>query len=347
MKRDTIHPNEIRRWINTLIVGQSFGAPLPQVLLNGGVFSLLILQLGGSKFEVGLVFMLNFLSQTVRVFSARYADIRDTRKMFVLWSLVSNIVFLPIFLAGIIRTEFGAQIAVWYVCAVYFAQRVTINVAGTAWQPLVAHIIPTVMRGRFTGAMRRSFQITSLTMIVLAGLYLGDEPSLSRFFAVFAVLLTLSIVRPLFIARVPRRAVVSGEKPERLAPNMARPFRDRQFRHFLLFWAYLVSAITIARPFTVPFLKLDLGFPSSVTIYASSLLVLGMAISLLRWGRLADRLGNRLVFLLNIFVMTPLQKDRRRKGQIRAWRRMWPRINSGDSVVTRFSPVDLIIISAY
>ena len=59
----------VRENTRTIIVGQCFGAPLPQVLINGGVFSLLILQLGGSKFEIGLVFMLNFVAQTVRVFT--------------------------------------------------------------------------------------------------------------------------------------------------------------------------------------------------------------------------------------------------------------------------------------
>jgi len=298
------HPPEVvRSAINTIILGQSFGAPLPQVLINGGVFSLLIIQLGGSKFEVGLAFMLNFLAQTVRVFAGRYADVHDTKRMFVRWAQLSNVVFLLMFFVEPIRVAGGNNAAIWFACGVFFLQRTAINVGGTAWQPMMAEIIPTSLRGRFTGAMRRAFQIVSLVVIVLTGLYLGDEPTILRFYAVFAVLLASSVVRPVLIARLPSGKHEEGAKPEKLIRNVARPFRDRYFRHFLLFWGYLVFAINLARPFTVPFLKQDLGFPSSVTIYSSALLVLGMAVSLLGWGRMADRLGNRLVFLLNILLI--------------------------------------------
>lgn len=293
----------LRSSIRTIIFGQCFGAPLPQVLINGGVFSLLILQLGGSKFEVGLVFMLNFLAQIIRVFSARYADVRDTRSMYIRWAHTSNLVFLLFFLVEPIRRRVGADVAIVFACAVFLAQRVAINVGATAWQPMLAAIVPPSLRGRFSGAMRMAFQSVSLVVILLAGAFLGDEPSIWRFYVVFAVLLLLSSIRPFLILRLPKPAVASNAVPEKITRNIARPFRDAHFRRFLLFWGYLVFAINLARPFTVPFLKQDLGFPSSMTIYTSSLLVMGMAISLLRWGRLADRLGNRLVFLVNIVLM--------------------------------------------
>ena len=295
---------DIRSRIRTIITGQCFGAPLPQVLINGGVFSLLILQLGGSKFEVGLVFMLNFVAQTIRIFSARFADVRDTRRMFVLWSHISNLVFLPIFLTEPIRRSFGATAAVLFACGILLLQRIAMNVGGTAYQPLIARIVPTVLRGRFTGAMRRAFQLVSLGVIILAGAFLGNDPDIGRFYIVIGVLLLSSFIRPFIIARIPGDGSTTGTVPEAITKNIARPFRDKHFRHFLLFWAYLVFAINVARPFTVPFLKQDLSFPSSITIYSSSLLVLGMAVSILRWGRMADRLGNRLVFLLNIGLIS-------------------------------------------
>ena len=269
------------------------------VLVSGGVFSLLILQLGGSKFEIGLAYMISFLAQTARVFVARYADVHDTKRMFVRWSHVANVMFLLMFLIEPIRVAAGSRAAVWFACGVLFLQRISVNIGGTAWNPLIAHTIPAALRGRFLGSMRRTYQVASLLVIIAAGYFLGNEPTIMRFYLVFAALLASSVVRPFLMSTLPDVDVKKGARPERFARNIVRPFKDAHFRHFLMFWGFLVFSINIARPFTVPYLKQDLGFPSSATIYASSLLVLGMAISLVRWGRLVDRLGNRLVFLLN------------------------------------------------
>lgn len=65
-----------------------------------------------------------------------------------------------------------------------------------------------------------------------------------------------------------------------------------------------VFTVSLGRPFVVPFLKEDLGFPSSVTAYASGALLLGMILGLTPWGRLADRLGNRVVLLANILILS-------------------------------------------
>ncbi len=299
------HPREnLRGVIRTIITGQCFAAPLPQVLINGGVFSLLILQLGGSKFEVGLVFTLEFIAHSTRVFAARYADVHNQKRMVIRWQIISNAAFLLILLVEPIRLNLGNQAAIWAALVVFFIQRLAIHYGMTAFHPLVADLLPAPIRGRFFGAMRGSFQITALIVSVAAGLLLGDDPAYVMFYILFVVMTLASFVRPaLFFIKLPDPQISEHSTVEPLSKTISRPFKDVPFRHFLMFWAYLVFALNLGRPFTVPYMKQDLNFPSSITIYASSLLVLGMAISLVRWGRLADKLGNRLVFLLNVVII--------------------------------------------
>ncbi len=294
----------LRGLVRTIITGQCFAAPLPQVLINGGVFSLLILQLGGSKFEVGMVFTIQFIAQSTRVFAARYVDVHNRKRMVIRWAVISNLIFLAIFIVEPVRLHFGNRYAIWTAIGIFFLQRLAIHRGMTAFNPMLADLLPAPLRGRFFGTMRGAFQITSLVVIVAAGTLLGDEPSYTTFYVLFAVMTLASFVRPILFLRLPEPHIPERKKPEPLARSISRPFRDAHFRRFLTFWAYLVFAVNLGRPFTVPYMKQDLDFPSSITIYSSSLLVLGMAVSLVQWGRLADRLGNRLVFLLNIIIIS-------------------------------------------
>ena len=75
--------------MNRIITAQALGGIMPQLLLNGGVLSLLILELGGTKFEVGAVYMVEFISQSVRILAAHHVDVVSKKKMVILWRLDS------------------------------------------------------------------------------------------------------------------------------------------------------------------------------------------------------------------------------------------------------------------
>lgn len=295
--------SETRKAISTAILGQSLGAPLPQSLINGGLLSLFILTLGGSKFAVGAAFTMNFFAQIARTLVAPYVDVANRKTMVVFWFTANVLCFAGFFFAYPIQLKWGSDIAVWYVVAVFLVQRLTVNIAAAAWMPYLSDMLPESLRGRFFGRMRRNFQLVSFTVIVVIGYYLGTSPPVEKFYFLFAVLFIMALARPLLLLRLPELPPQRSGRREHLFRNLARPLRDTEFRKFLIFWAFVALTVNMARPFAVPFLKEDLDFPSSITTYASAALILGMAIALLPWGRVADRCGNKLVFLLNIVLI--------------------------------------------
>lgn len=292
-----------RKGISTAILGQSLGAPLPQALLNGGLLSLFILTLGGSKFAVGVAFTMNFSAQMVRTLAAPYVDVADRKKMVIFWFTANVILFAGFFFAYPIQVKWGSDVAVWYVVGVFFAQRLSVNIGAAAWMPFLSDMLPESLRGRFFGRMRRNFQFVSFAVIVIIGWYLGASPSVEKFYVLFIVLFIMALTRPLLLLRLPDIPPQRKDKREPLFKNLARPLRDIEFRKFLIFWGCLALTVNMARPFAVPFLKEDLEFPSSITTYASASLVLGMAIALLPWGRLVDKRGNKFVFFVNIILI--------------------------------------------
>ncbi len=295
--------SETRKTINTIIGAQSLGAPFTQVLINGGILSLFILAMDGSKFAVGAAFTMNSFSQIIRILVAPHVDVANRKKMVIFWFAFALFCGSGLLLAYPISIIWGNAVGVWFVVIFFLFERISANIGAAAWMPLLTELIPSPLRGRFFGRMRRNFQVVSLILIVLIGWFMGEAPPIWKFYIIFVVLLTMAALRPLLLLRLPTTPPTRTGPRESIIANILRPIKDKNFRDFLLFWACLTLTVNMGRPFTVPFLKEDLQFPSSITAYASAALVLGMVISLLPWGKVADRFGNRFVFLLNVVLI--------------------------------------------
>ncbi len=122
------------------------GSPLPQVLINGGILSLFIIALGGSKLAVGSVFTVNYLGQLVRVLAAPHVDVAHPKKFVLRWFTLSTLLFAGIFLAVPVSSMAGRAAAVWYVVGLFAFQRLASNIGAQAWLPLLSEIIPDRLR---------------------------------------------------------------------------------------------------------------------------------------------------------------------------------------------------------
>jgi MFS family permease len=139
--------------------------------------------------------------------------------------------------------------------------------------------------------------------MVLTGWYIGRDPETHRFYWVIAVLIAASLARCALLTRLPHVPPSRTGPREPLLHSLRRPLRDRGFLRFLTFAGSVVASGTLVGPFLVPYLKRDLGFPSSLTVYASAAMTLGSIVTILAWGRAADRWGNRLVYLVSIGLL--------------------------------------------
>jgi len=176
--------------------------------------------------------------------------------------------------------------------------RIVLNIGAAAWVPFIAHVVPDAFRGRYFGHMRRAMRLAALAATVLAGWYLGKDPPLNRFYILFAALLVLNAMRPVLFRALPDPPPARNGKRENVLRSLRRPLHDPRFTGFAVFWAVLLMIRCTLGPFMVPFLKTELNFPSSTVVYVTSGTVLGGVLSLVGWGRLTDRWGNRGVFLV-------------------------------------------------
>jgi len=297
-KRNSVARDAIR---NT-ILAQATGLILPQVLFQGGVISLLVLTLGGSEFEVGVIFTVFNLCAVAQLFAAPYVDAGSRKRILLVSLLVAAIDISLLFLIYPLDHLLSDSAALWFLVAVVFGYAVAVNVATSAWFPLLTEIVPARIRGRFFGRMRMIWQLTSFVVTLLSGWFLGSNPTLGRFYLVFTLGIVFHFTRLYFIRRLPDPPPPRTGRSESILRDLHRPLADVQFRKFLTFIFIVFGLNAATLPFVIPYLKVDLGFPSSLSVYASASIAFGSVLSLVWWGKLADRWGNRFVFLLGILT---------------------------------------------
>lgn len=302
MALQTIGPR--RRAISDSIIAQMLGGVLPTLLRSGGLSALLIVSLlgAGAEFEIGVAFLVMQWAMLIRMLVSPRVDTSRRQRFLVRWMLASSFIALGFLVAPVLAVFGYPRLAVWGFILVLAAFFLTMNVGSAAWFPLLQYIVPSRLRGRYFGTMRQYWQLVGFGAVFLAGLVLGAEPSPALFILVIVPAVGLQFGRVFMYARLPDPPPARTTNRESFGRRLAMPFRDKPFRKFMLYVGFVSLAQHAALPFVVPFLKTVLGFPASYTMYSTALFGMGSVISLLLWGRLADRWGNRAVFLLALVI---------------------------------------------
>ena len=90
--------------IRNTILAQMFGAPPYKILFEGGVVSLLVIILGGSELEIGIIFMIFNICMIMGIFIVPYLEVRSRKQIILKWrlfELLSVILFFLFFLSAI------------------------------------------------------------------------------------------------------------------------------------------------------------------------------------------------------------------------------------------------------
>lgn len=290
-----------RAEIRASILGQMMGAVMPTLMREGGVASLLIIGLQGEDTEtlIGLAYLIMQWSMFARVFAAPRVDISWRKHFLQRWLLISSIASISLLFAPFCGWFGAPRLGVWLFLsglAVYF---VTMQTGVTAWFPLLAYIVPSPVRGRYFGNMRRAWQITSFGIVFVSGAMLGRDPGMPKFLIVLLPAVVLQFGRVVAFTRLPDPPPARSTDETFSWRDLLVPLRDPPFVAFVGFTICMAMVQFAAIPFVVPFLRTELHFPAAIALYGSGCFGLGSVLSLVGWGRMADRGGTRLVFLLS------------------------------------------------
>ena len=297
---------EVLRNLKILIGVQSTGLILPQVLFRGGVLSLFILQIGGGAFEIGLAFSLFTGLNLLRVFIGPYIDYYNKRNILFAFWLTAAFVSIFILLTIPVYSRYGKTASLIFLFIGIIIYRLVLNIGDAAWIPLVSEVIPAKIKGRFLSVHRMTWQSFMFAGIIIAGIFLGKNPSVGKFYSIFIFAVIFHFMRPFIIRKVTYTPVINRGERKNIFTEIKKPLKNKQFQPFILFTAVSTIVLFIVEPFIVPFLKNGLGIPASYTLYISSGIHVGSIVSLAFWGKFSDRYGNRFIFFITnitIFIL--------------------------------------------
>ena len=284
------------------IYTQATGTHIPQVFFLGGILTIYILNIGGSNFDIGLSNMVFhssiIISYSIFPLIQKYR-INTLMNNFSILSLVF-FTFFYLIINFSSSLNLNAILLIIFISTILF--RTSDNIYGISRITYVYDNIPKHLHGRYFGSMRLIISMIVISISILSGYVLSDNPTKSNFNNLILIYILIFLFRIYFSFKLP---IINkfNLNNKFLLSNYLFPLKNQQFRNFLFHDIFIISIYTIVNPFFIPFLIKDLNFPSSLAIYSFSCLQIGNIISLLKWGKIVDRLGNAKTTKYSMYII--------------------------------------------
>ena len=282
-----------RRGMNLAIVAQVFGM-LPDIAFRNGILLVYFTALGLNSERV--LFYLSLppvLMLALRLPSAHIADHIGLKRVAVPGFLVVGAAFAMFLLAGFVELGWVS----WLVLAGVLLHGSGIAISSAGFMTLMRRIVPQKLRGRFFGRMSVSWQTVGLLFVGGCAVLLPDDPSVSTYQVIVAMLVGAAVIRVVLTSRI--------IEPARPAPpasgffrSIGRTLRTEGYAPFAAY-VFLLALCTGAVPFVFGLLeKHALHFGDSTVVWMGNLIMVGSLIGFALGGKATDRWGTKPVFLV-------------------------------------------------
>jgi len=276
-------------------------------------------QLGASRAMVGLNVALWMAAIVVGLPGAHlFNRLRARRPAWVVLMVAGRAFLFVVAVAALlsVRPEIRPKLVLLVVAANVACVSLT-SFTHSAWWSWMADLIPESVRGRFFGRRYQINLVATAVASVVASLVLERVEAGTHllYFIIFAVGATLSVIDPILFWWVPEPA--RPPRPERtfrqtLAVYL-RPLKEKNFAALAWTQGLNTLMVTMPMPFFVLYQRGEtingdyIGCGISLQFLAG-MSVVGLATTALvatQWGRLADRIGHRTVYILGrLWVFT-------------------------------------------
>lgn len=237
---------------------------------------------------------------------ANYIETVRRKRPVYMWAGVIRIIVIWIVAFSVpllSRTWAGGFVVLFF--ALYSIYVIAGGVAGIPFMDIVGKEIKSENRGTFFGARLFFGGIAAALMGLYVKNTLATRPFPDNYAALFitaSAIITLAILSFCFADE--RDAVVPDKRTPfrkflRRGPSLLKDVKS--YRMFFV-WRVLLGIWMMALPFYIIYARERLGLPEETVGIFLSVQMVGMIISNLLWGRLSDRVGNKIVLNLTAAV---------------------------------------------
>ena len=297
-----------RRSISCIFILAMLGV-VANILLSPTVISLLAIKLGAGEVYLGFI---SFVALMPFIFSLRMLPIMEfqgKRRILLRWSIMSCLMTLPWLIIPALAKSGAATLCLTLILISIFFRATSESFMFSAWFPIIQDIVPRRLTGRFFGNLRTSWQAVALGLLLFVAGFMGKDPPWWKFNLIFAVVSVALLIRiRFFIPLSENPPLKSYHERSKLGEILKEFFKSPNELKILAYVLSYAAAFGMSVPFQVKLLK-NLGYGDGVILAASAMINAGAIISLRFWGRLADRVGNRIIFSVShigMIVITAL-----------------------------------------
>lgn len=326
----------IRRSLKASTLDGTFSSIFENIV-KGVLVSNFLMGLGAGAFEVGLLTSIPMLAQLLQPVGAYFSEKTSSRHAYCLWIFGAARLLWLIPAAGIFMFSHDlltAKALSFVTLGVLSVSNILEAIGGASWMSWMAALVPGKLRGRYFSLRRSLSSLTALLTIPIGGWlvsrWMGGEVEgygIALMIAVLTGLVSLGfqfhmsdvnpqVIQPAKIEKVTACTIQATAEPtepsdlqtaseakftEQLETGLS-PLKDRNFLMLLLFLGIWTFSVNLSAPFfnfyLLDTLQLDVQW---VTLY-SSLRYGAFFLAIMLWGRLADRIGNRPVLIINCLL---------------------------------------------
>jgi MFS family permease len=192
--------------------------------------------------------------------------------------------------------EAAGQLMLAYFAAISLSQ----SMAGVSWISWIQEWVPARIRGKYFGSRNRILGLVTVVFILLTGEVFNrfGESMLA-----FKIILGLTSAFRLLSIYLNTHIYTPWSRPEKLVhEGWTRRFREllrnRPFRSYLVFAAFIAFCLSLTGPFAPVFMNQYLDFSVARQTHLLIIASLASALTMPLWGRLCDRYGCRPVIIV-------------------------------------------------
>jgi Na+/melibiose symporter-like transporter len=283
--------------------------------LTGGVFLTgFALHLGMHEFEIGLLASMPFAVTIFQLPISFFISKNGMRKELAsIAALLARGSWIPILFFAFFPLAYLPRSQL--ILGLIFLSYAFASIIYVSWLSWMSDLIPDEIRGRFFGTRNMLCGATGMGIMVILGIVLDrfNTQSLTSpqigFTVIFVSAIVFGVISLKFLKKISDPSITRQDiKNESFLQLSCRPFKEFNFRIFLIYSMLWGFSVHFASPFFTLYFLRDLRFSFGFVASLSMLSTLADLIGMQVWGRISDRVKNKVVIQLAswIAVFIPL-----------------------------------------
>lgn len=247
---------------------------------------------------LGVVAALNPLLNILQIPAAKFME-RVGYRTFVLRGWATRSFFIVgMAVVALLPLEGNRTLRIVLMLAMLVAFNAARGISACGFLPWMTHLVPEPIRGRFLARDQIAIALAMFGTLVLAAVYLAGATGRYAYPVMFFWSYTAALVSLAFLRRIPDVPVPHGDR-ESGPVRLKKMLQHAPFLRLMVYNVTVYAVFAAATVFWAPLLRDHYGAADGKILGIQALSSGVMAVSLLVFGRLIDRVGSRPMLVLS------------------------------------------------